>query len=228
MIREQEIIQTLNNWHQNIDVQEKSVDESSFKYTRNKFSQLYLEKTGEFLNISKRVENICYKRIHYNLSSRYEFDEQLLNQYIDWCFENISFFIEKYGIFNLSNCAKYSLEWDQDLNKVEIKRKYNIDDMHKITVSDGIFDAFKKYGIPLASTKLMIEKHGREADVRSTILKKLNGLTKNQSDLGMLRNMLMATVDNAPYESFMMFGNYQKSLSELFSYFSNEPWCPDI
>lgn len=229
MTREDELIQVVNSWHQNINIQEQKEEEcESLVYTRNHFANMFKEKTGESLNISKRVENICYKRIQSGLSKKNKFSEKILNSYIDWCFDNIPLFVERYGVFNLSSCAKYAPEWDQNLNLIEIKRKYSIDDLHKTTVSNGIFDAFKQYGIPLSSTKLMIEKHHKESAVKQTILLKLRELTKNQVGLNTLRTMLMATVEHSPYESFVMFGNHTKTLEEFYSYFSHESWCPKL
>ena len=222
---DQLIIEILNNWHDNLAPVDES-DYVKFEFNKNKFRNKYLSRTGEFLKITKKIEAISFNKICSGLSANYTFTEKLLDQYLDWCFDNYDFFIKKYKTFNLNIIAQYAVEWDKNFLKFEDQSKITIKDLNTIEVHKNILNAFEIYGIPLAATKLAKEKSISFSDLKKIVLKKLNELTNSKQDLLKLKNMLRSTVENQPYSSELIFYDYIHSLSDLFIYFKNEPWCP--
>lgn len=220
---DQKIINILNNWYENLTIEES--DFEKFVYTKGKFRDRYLMKTGEFLKITKRLEAVMFNRICAGLSQNYDISEDLLDQYLDWCFENYDFFIKKYKAFNLINCASFAAEWKKDFLKFDFNDKVTIEDLKDIEVKTNIFLYFEKYGVVLACEKLSMELDTSSKKLIPVIIDKLKTLTNSKTDLMRLKNMLRATVENGPYPSSYAFSDYSKSLSELFYYFKSEPWC---
>ena len=106
---EQALTVLLNHWYENlspVDEQEKVV----YEFSKNKFRNKYLAKTGEFLKITKRLETIQFNKICAGLSKNYPVDESLIDEYLEWCFDNYDFFMKKYKSFSLNSCANFGLK----------------------------------------------------------------------------------------------------------------------
>ena len=220
---DQSIINTVNNWYDNLTVIEES-DYVKYEFSKNKFRDRYLSKTGEFLKISKRLEAVTFAKICKGLSANYELTEVLIDKYLDWCFDNYDFFVKKYKGFNLNSCAMFASEWKEDFLKFEFEEKTSLGDLETVEVKSNIFLSFEKYGIPLVATKLCREMNSDKSTLTDMIVKKLNGLTDTKEDLTRLRNMLRVSVENGPYPPDILLNNYRQVLSSLFMYFTNEPW----
>lgn len=221
---EKNIIRILNDWYDNLTIQES--DYSTYTFTKGKFREKYLIKTGEFLKITKRTETVLFNRICSGLENNYEVTEELIDQYLDWCFDNYEFFVKKYKAFNLNSCASYASEWNKQFLSFDFNNKLTIEDLKDVEVKQSIFSSFEKYGVPLAATKLQSETKIQKAELKKTIIEKLSTLTKNKEGTNRLKNILRVTVENAPYAPSVLFSDYATSLKELFAYFKNEPWCP--
>lgn len=217
------ILGIANNWYFTCEVSDET-DFSKFEYNKNKFRDKYFKKTGEFLRITKRLEGYCFSKISYGLSLNYTFTEELLDQYIDWCFENYDFFAKKYKGFSLNAIVQFAPEWHKDFLKFKEDDKITMADLADVCVSDNVFYNFEKYGIPLAATKLCLEKEVQPKAMEPMIVAKLKDFLKTQDGLQRTGNMLRKTVENGPYSTQICFANYRNTLSELFQYFSNEPW----
>jgi hypothetical protein len=222
---EKSILNVVNDWYQNLDQVEEQ-DYINYEFSSNKFRNLYLKKTGEFLKITKRVETICFKKICFGLSQNYEVDEKLLDEYLDWCFDNYDYFVKNFRQFSLSSCANFASEWNKDFLKFNFNDKITLGDLNEIDVHKNIYLYFEKYGIPLASTKLAIEKNISRQNTEKLVLSKISSLTDTKENTNKLKNMLRTTVENAPYTSETVFSNYEKDFKKLFVNFSSEPWCP--
>ena len=135
---DQSILNTVNNWYDNLTVIEES-DYVKYEFSKNKFKDRYLAKTGEFLKITKRLESITFAKICAGLSKNYELSEELLDKYLDWCFENYDFFVKKYKGFNLNSCAIFSSEWKEDFLKFDFEEKTNLGDLENVEVKQNIF-----------------------------------------------------------------------------------------
>lgn len=221
---EKNLIQLLNDWYDNLTLQES--DYSRYTFAKGKFRERYLFKTGEFLKITRRTETVLFNRICAGLASNYEVTEDLIDQYLDWCFDNYEFFIKKYKAFNLNTCANYASEWNKQFLKFDFNDKISIEDLKDVDVKHNIFMSFEKYGIALAATKLQSDTNIHKAELKKMVVEKLNTLTKNKEGVNRLKNMLRITVENAPYPQSILFHDYSASLKDLFAYFKNEPWCP--
>ena len=221
---DQTILFIANNWYENLNQIDEN-DQTSFEFSKSKFRDKYLKKTGEFLKLTKRVETICFKKIAFGLSSRYEVEESLIDEYLEWCFQNYDYFVKEYKAFNLTNIATFSSEWTKDFLNFNFNSKYSLNDLSDIEVNKSIFVCFEKYGIPLCVTKLAKEKNLKDSTIKELVLEKLKGLTNTKQDLLKLKNMLRVTVENSPYTSEIIFSDYEKSLKGFFIYFSEEPWC---
>jgi len=221
---EQSLIGTLNNWYDNLS-SANNQEFVTFDFNKNKFSDKYLKKTGEFLKITKRLEIIQFNKICLGLSKNYSVDEELLDEYLDWCFDNYDFLIKKYKSFSLNACANFASEWTKDFLVFDIEEKLTLEDLKDIEVNKNMSLSFEKYGIPLASTKLQQEKQFEKESLSKVILQKLQVLTNSKEGLSKLKNMLRVTVENAPYSPEILFSDYKISLSDLFVYFGDEPWC---
>jgi|694.fasta_scaffold05695_8 hypothetical protein len=222
---EKDLINVLNNWHINLTPVSES-DIQKYKYSKNKFRNLYLVKTGQFLKITQLCETVCFNRICDQLSKNYFFTEDLLNEYLEWCFTNYDFFLRKYNQFTLNDVVKFSGQWSRDFLDFEFESKTIYEDLANINVQSGIFLAFETYGIPFAATKLAEEKSTSGSVLCPKVMTKLKELTTSADNLSRLKNMLRVTVENGPYSSEILFNDYKNSLSEFFLYFKNEPWCP--
>ena len=222
---EKQLINVLNNWHLNLSPVSEN-DIQRYKFSKNKFRNKYLVKTGEFLKITNKCEAVCFNRICDQLSKTYVFSEDLLNEYLDWCFNNYDYFVRRYKQFTLNDCVKFSGEWRKELFDFDFESKTIYEDLADVNVQSGIFSAFETYGIPFAATKLAEEKKTSGSVLCEKILSKLHELTTTSENLSRLKNMLRVTVENGPYSSEILFNDYKNSLSEFFLYFKNEPWCP--
>ena len=222
---EEKIINILNKWYDNLTPLEEE-DFIKYEFTKTKFRTKYLMRTGEFLKITKRLEAITFNNICTGLSKNYTVTEDLLDQYLEWCFDNYDFFSKKYKGFSLASCAAFASEWDINFLNFKFADKLSLKDLDGLEVGKNIFYCFEKYGIALAATKLMQEKNADRKSLENVVIKKLESLTTNKEDLNKLKNMLRTTVENAPYSSEVLFWNYGNSFLELFLYFKNEPWCP--
>lgn len=222
---DQTILFIANNWYDNLTHIDEC-DHIKFECSKNKFRDRYLIKTGEFLKLTKKVETMCFKKIAFGLSENYEVDETLIDEYLNWCFDNYDFFIKEFKAFNLTNCANFSSEWTKDFLKFDFNSKFTLKDLDGIKISDSIFANFEKYGIPLCVTKLAEEKRLNEKQIKSIVLDKLETLTGNKNDLSKLKNMLRVTVENSPYTSEIIFNDIKKSFRKFFIYFNEEPWVP--
>ncbi len=219
------ILNIVNTWYENIQYGD-APDLFNFDFSQKKFRDRYLQKTGEFLKISKRVETMSFKKICFDLSSNYTVDESLVDEYLEWCFDNYDFFVKKYGSFTLSSCAQFAGEWNKEFLKFDFNNKITLSDLKDVDVHKNVFLSFEKYGIPLCATKLLVEKSASEEKLVEAIIVKLNDLTNSKENLSKLKNMLRVTVENAPYSSEIILHNYEKKLRSLFMYFNSEPWCP--
>jgi hypothetical protein len=220
---EQSLVALLNNWHENISLQNEPI--VAYEFSKNKFRNKYLEKTGEFLKITKRLETIQFNKICTGLAQNYELTESLIDEYLEWCFENYDFFIKKYKTFSLISCANFSSEWTKEFLKFDFASKTTLHDLSEIEVHKSMLHYFEKYGIPLVATKLQKEKNFDSKFLCDLIIKKLQELPNTKEGLSKLKNMLRITVENAPYSPEILFGNYKKSLADLFIYFGDEPWA---
>jgi hypothetical protein len=217
------IIDVLNNWHDRLTLGEP-VDCVKYEFSKNKFRDKYLKKTGEFLKITKRLESISFSKICYGLSKKHNLTEDLLDKYLDWCFENYDFFIKKYKQFTLNAVAEFAIDWNENLLKFEYDKKDTLEDLKNVEVHKNIYFYMEKYGIPLTASKLIQEKPFKKEDVKQAIIKKLNDFSNTKEDLNKMKNMLRNTVENGPYSPELLFSDYKDSLSKFFMYFTNEPW----
>jgi len=220
---EGKLVLALNSWYENLESVEDT-DFVKYEFAKNKFRTLYLKKTGEFLNITQRAQVVAFNKIAHGLSENFEFTDALLNEYLEWCFDNYDFFLKKRKGFNLNTIAHFAKEWDQDLLKFEYDAKVTYKDLKEVDVKENIFISFETYGIPFAATKLSTEVANDQRQLKQTIRTKLDTLTNTKEDLARLRNMLRSTVENGPYESGIMFHDYRLCFEDLFSYFPGEPW----
>jgi len=221
---EQSLVALLNNWHDNLS-SENDHQIVTYEFSKNKFRNKYLEKTGEFLKITKRLETIQFNKICSGLAKNYEVNEDLIDEYLEWCFENYDFFIKKYKSFGLTSCANFASEWTKDFLKFNFSSKVTLHDLEEIEVHKSVLTYLEQYGVPLVSTKLQKEKNFDTESLCNLIIGKLQELTKTKEGLSKLKNMLRVTVENAPYSPGILFSNYKKSLADLFIYFGDEPWC---
>ena len=220
---ERSIIAVLNNWHDNLS----PVDETElvkYEFTKNKFRNKYLERTGEFLKITKRMEAISFAKICHGLATNYTVNEQLLDKYINWCFDNYDFFVKKYKGFNLNAIVSFAIEWDENFLKFQFEDKTKYSDLKDIKVSDNVFKYFEKYGIPFVATKLLQETDSNKKALEIKILDRLQTQTYDKESLNKLKNMLRMSVENGPYTGDIMFNDYKAKLDNLFKYFPGEPW----
>lgn len=217
------IIKIVNQWRDNLsEITEQDI--LKFDFSKNKFREKYLARTGEFVNLTKKMEAILFKKICLGLSENYEVTDKLLDEYLEWCFDNYDFFINKYKNFSLNSCANFSSQWTKEFLNFNFNDKVTLHDLENEQVSKNPYNYFEKYGIPLASTKLYQETHASKSALAQIIKQKLQLLTNNKENLSKLKNMLRVTVENAPYSPEILFSDYKKSLSEFFELF-NEPWC---
>lgn len=222
---ERNLINILNNWYDNLEPIEDS-DCVKYEFAKHKFRSFYLKKTGEFLKISQRTETAYFNKIASVLSCKYEVNDSLINQYLEWCFENYDIFIRKYSGFNLNSIALFAEHWSPDLYHFEETEKPNLNSLKNINVKElNIFDCFENFGIVLVATKLRNELNVSKNVIESKIKEKLTALTTNQENLSRLRNMLRITVEYGPYTSEVVFKNYKESLKDLFVYFTGEAWA---
>jgi hypothetical protein len=221
---EKELVVILNDWYDNLEPVDES-DYVKFTFAKNKFKNMYFQKVGEFLKITQRIETLYFNKIAQGLSLNYNFTEELLDEYLEWCFKNYDYFVHKYKSFNLRTISHLAKEWNKDLFKFDEEEKITLKDLKDITVSDNVFDAFELYGIPLSTTKLNREIRIPKDNLEDVIIKKLRTITNSENDLIRLKNMLRVTVENSPYSSEVIFKNYKSSLNEFFQYFSGEPWA---
>jgi hypothetical protein len=219
-----DIINIVNNWKNNIDDIGES-EHIKYEYSKNKFRNKYAARTGEFLKITKKLESLLFSKICHGLSNNYEFTEKLLDEYLEWCFENYDFFSKKYKAFNLTNIADFAPEWTKDfLNYKCDNNKHIISDLDNIDVSKNVLSFCEKYGIPITITKL-INDHGINKEKFINVFNnKLQELTNTKDGLNKLRNILRKTVENSPYSDDYLFCDYKKTLSKYLKYFTSEPW----
>jgi hypothetical protein len=223
---EREILDILNSWSMNLSKSESN--DINFDVSKHKYRNLYLKKTGEFLKIPQRLETQLFSKIVLGLSKQNEIDDKIIDEYLDWCFENYEIIIKKYKNFNLQNIANFSEHWNPNLFKQSTKKKCDLESLNDLKISDNVFLNCEKYGIPLVATKLSIEKNLEPKIIRKIIPEKLSSLTQDTLGLTKLRNMLRMTVENEPYFSEIIFSNYQKELKVFFDKFKGEPWCKDV
>lgn len=222
---EKNLINILNDWYDNLQPVEES-DCVKYEFAKHKFRSFYLKKTGEFLKISQRTEAAYFNRIAATLSKKYEVNDSLMNQYLEWCFENYDIFVRKYSGFNLNSIALFTDNWSPDLYKFEETEKPNLNSLKNICVKDlNVFECFENFGIALTATKLSNELNIPKTTIESKVKEKLTTLTTNQENLNRLKNMLRITVENAPYTSEIIFKNFKESLKEFFVYFIGESWA---
>lgn len=222
---ERNLIIILNDWYDNLQPVEES-DCVKYEFAKHKFRSFYLKKTGEFLKISQRTESAYFNRIASVLSKKYEVNDALMNQYLEWCFENYDIFLKKYSGFNLNSIALFAENWSPDLYKFEETEKPTLNSLNNIYVKDlNIFECFENFGIALTATKLSNELKIPKTIIENKIKEKLITLTTNQENLNRLKNMLRITVENAPYTSEVIFKNFKESLKEFFVYFTGELWA---
>lgn len=218
------MLDLVNNWHINLS-EVDSNELVKFEYSKDKFRNKYASKTGEFLKITKKLEAYLFSKICFNLSKNYDFSEKLLDEYLEWCFDNYDFFVKKYKAFNLNNITSFSSEWRKNLfNFISSKEKISFDDLNNLSVSQNVFFYFEQYGIPFAATKFLKETKLNKTQLSNMILDKLDSLTNTKEGLNKLKNMIRNTVENGPYDQSFLFHNYKKDLEKIFKYFSNEPW----
>jgi hypothetical protein len=223
---EDKIYDILNNWVENLSVAENN--RINFDVSKHKYRNMYLKKTGEFLKIPQKLETQLFSKIVSGLNKNNEIDDLIIDQYLDWCFENYEIIIKKYKNFNLQNIANFSVFWYPGLIEAKNKQKIDLETLKEIQVSDNMFLNCEKFGVPLAVTKLAQEKSLSSEIIKKVIIEKLNELTSDTVGLSKLRNMLRTTVENAPYFSEIIFGDYQKDLKYFFDKFKGEPWCKDV
>ena len=135
------------------------------------------------------------------------------------------FFMKKYKSFSLNSCANFASDWTKDFLKFDFNNKITLHDLKDIEVHKSMFSYFEQYGIALVATKLQEEKQFDKDFLCNLITQKLKELTNTKEGLSKLKNMLRITVENAPYSPEILFSDYKSSLSDLFVYFGNEPWC---
>jgi len=223
---EQNLIRVLNNWYNGLS--DFADEEATARYTfaKHKFKTFYLNKTGEFLKISQRTESAYFSKIADALSKKYTVDDALMNQYLEWCFENYDLFLKKYSGFNLNSILLFAENWSPDLYKFKEEKKLEICDLDGISIKDvGVFDCFENFGIALTATKLKIDLNATAPIIEKTIKEKLRTLTTKKEDLNRLKNMLRVTVENSPYSSEIIFRDFKESLKEFFIYFNGESWA---
>jgi hypothetical protein len=223
---EKKIYEILNNWAENISPHKNIV--VNFDVSKHKFRNLYSRKTGEFLKISQKLETQLFSKIVLELSKNNEVNEKLIDEYLDWCFENYEIIIKKYNVFNLQNIAKFSSLWKPNLFQPKEVKKICLDDLESINISENVFLNCEKYGVPLVSTKLAKEKNISARIAKALMIQKLTELTTDAIGLSKLRNMLRSTVENAPYFSELVMSDYRKELKTLFDKYKGEPWCKDV
>jgi len=222
---ENKLVLILNDWYNELEPVEES-DYVKFTFSKKKFKKMYLQKTGEFLNISQRTETVYFNKIAHNLSQNYTFTEELLDEFLVWCFTNYDYLIHKFKGFNLNSITALSKTWDKELFSFEDENvKKTLKDLKHINVSDNVFDCFEIYGIPLCATKLAREKNISKTQLETIVINKLRALTNKNDDLSRLKNMLRMTVENCPYSSEIVLRDYKNKLSEFFVYFSGEIWA---
>jgi hypothetical protein len=217
------VLGVVNNWYRNLDIEDEDPS-LEFEYSRNKFKQKFFEKTKEELKITKRLEAILLNKIANSLAKKYSFSEQLMDKYIDWCFDNYDHLIKKYGSFSLNCIAAFAEEWTDDLFSFDFDKPSYLDLSH-VKVSDSVFYCCEKYGIPFASTKLQEEIKIDKNKVAASMINKLDELKKTKDGLSKIKNMLRKTVENGPYSSRFLFADYEQTLKGYFKYFAGEPWC---
>lgn len=220
------LIGVLNDWYDNLDTSVEIQPVEKYEFSKSKFRDRYFQKTGENLRLSKSVESQLFSKIYLNLSKKYNVTEELIDNFLDWCFDNYVFFVRKYGEFCLNSCVKFSADWDIELLNYKSEDKTQIHNITEEDAAKSIFYNFEKFGIPIFSTyfcdKNKISKNAFESKVKE----KLSVLLKKQSDMNRLANMLRKTVENAPYDESFLFHDYKHSLKEFYKYFKKEPWCP--
>jgi hypothetical protein len=195
-----------------------------YELSKNKFRNMYLKKTGEFLKISQKLESQLFSKIVSGLSQSHQVSEKLVDAYLDWSFENSEFFIKKYSAFNLMNIANFSEHWNIHLFKSSNSLTQKFNQLDDVNVSESIFKYCEKYGIPWVATKLAQEKNVSPDLIKKIMNEKLSLLTKDIREFDKLRNMLRKTVENAPYDADIIFNNYKNDLRHLFDNFAGEPW----
>jgi hypothetical protein len=220
---DRKVLEIVNNWHSNrSEVQE--TDFQKFTVPKKKFSEKYMEKTGKALNINTRIEAHKFNQICNSLSQNYSFSENLLDEYLDWCFENYEFFIKKYNIFSLNTVALYASDWRRGyLVFDDLKTTY--DDISSIVVSQNFFHYCEKYGIVLITEKLLNEKRTKKKEILEAVKVKVKELPRTNEGMNRLKNILRITVENEPYKKEYALYDYRKIFKDSFKYFSKEPWC---
>lgn len=230
---EKDIIDILNNWRKSCSNGDDSVyidqnEHQEFTYSKNKFKSLYLSRTGEFLKISQKLETLCFNKICFNLSQSNDFSEQLLNDYLIWCFDNHEFLLHRYKKFDINVVTQFSSEWNPSYINTNVATKPTLGELDGLSVSKNILLHCEKYGVVLVLNKLIQELDGKNIStpiLQKTIIEKIECLTSSNVDLARLRNILRSTVENEPYINGLVFLNYKTKLSHLFKYFSSEPWA---
>jgi hypothetical protein len=221
---EKELIVILNDWYDNLEPVDES-DFVKFTFAKNKFKNMYFKKVGEFLKISQRIETLYFNKIAQSLSLNHNFTEELLDEYLEWCFKNYDYINRKYKSFNLRTISLFAKDWDKELFNFEEDEKTTMKDLRDIVVSDNVFDAFELYGIPFSTTKLCSEINIPKSKLEPIIVSRLKSLTNSKDDLSRLKNMLRMTVENSPYSSEIIFKDYRIKLDEFFQYFLGETWA---
>ena len=220
---EKQIINICNTWKENLDPVNETLS-NQYSTSKHKLRNLYLQKTGEFLKLSQAMESKIFSNIVTNLEKNHKLSDELIDNYLLWCFNNQDFFIEKYKEFSLVYVARFANEWHPNLFDVELDKKITLDDLKNLTVSTNILLYCEKFGIPLVSTKLQKDLKLSKNKTEELFIAKLNSLTQNTNDLKRLKKMLLRTVENAPYSVEILFSDYKKSLNDLFLYFAEELW----
>lgn len=218
------ILDIVNNWNRNLSFDTEESECVKYESHKNKFREKYMRKTGQFLQISKKIESCIFNKICHGLSQNYTFSEDLLDKYIDWSFDNYDFFVKQYKIFNLNSMSIFASEWKDDFLVFEDSKKVTYDSLSTIDISKGVFGYCEQFGIPFSVTKLSESHKGKKEDIKQIIYNKLLLMTKTNDGLNRLKNMLRTTVENGPYDKIYIFHDYRTSLRDLFKYFSKEPW----
>lgn len=219
------VLNIVNTWRSECEPIDE-IEIEQYSYQKNKFKEKYFQKFNEYLNISKRVEAVCFKKIASALSKRYKVDDNLIDKYLDWCFDNYDFFIKKFNHFNLVSITSFSIHWKKELNDLEFQIKTSYDDISSLMVSQNVFYYCEQYGIPYVVTKLLEENPNKKNVLMDVFHKKLYEMTKSSEGISRIKNMLRKTVELGPYSKSIKFSNYAQDLKDYFKFFKSEPWCP--
>jgi len=220
---ERKILNICNNWKHNLGEVDTKISDS-YEISKNKLRKLWVSKTGNFLKLSIQAEAIIFSHIVNNLSKNYVVTTDLIDEYLNWCFNHMDFLKEKYNEFSVNSIMKFAEIWDRGLFDMTLDEKVTLKSLQNVKVSSNIFMNCEKFGIALVATKLFQETNADKSIIISQFKNKLDLLSNNQEDLMKLKKMLMKTVENSPYSSEIIFSDYKESLKEFFDYFSGEPW----